>query len=337
MKKLKYWLVTGLTTGVLATALAGGAGAAGLEKVNVVGSSWPGHAPQWMAIDNSYFEKAGFDVTFRMVAGSMDRVAVISSGDAVFGGMGAAAMVPAMAQGNRNFYWVGSPDAARAYSGIVAKKEIKSLNDLKGKKLAVQFGGSEEVTDYYLLQTVGMDMYNDVQLVNMRQSEMLQALSQGLIDAAGAWSPEFERLQKIEGTHVIATVDDLGFFEKYRQMPVPDVLLINKEWTDQDPQRAKRFLCAYFKGMDYVMANPKETSETAIKYTKQPADVYSVAANKFNWLPREAQAVQLSDKGAYPVIDKLIAFMHDQVQKIDNKPDYREWVRADLVTGECPN
>jgi taurine transport system substrate-binding protein len=304
--------------------------AAELEKVTTVGSSWPGHSPIWMAIQEGYFKAAGFDVSFRQISSSMDRVSVISSGDAKFGGMGAAAMLPAMAQGNQNFYWVGSPDAARTYSGIVAREQIKSLKDLKGKRLAVQFGGSEEPTDYMLLQKVGLDAYKDLRLVNMPQADMIQALKQGNIDAAGAWSPEFEQLQKVPGAHTIASVDDLGFFEKYHQMPVPDVLLVNKQWADKDPARAKRFLDAYFKGMAFVMAHPKETTQTAITYTKQPADVYSVAASKFNWLTKKEQCRQLSKEGAYPVMDQLIDFMV-LTKKIDDKPDYKKWVRGDLV------
>lgn len=327
----RLWLLAA----VLSVALASGGAArsADLEQITTVGSSWPGHSPIWVAIHEGYFKAAGFDVRFRLVASSMDRVSVIASGDAKFGGMGAAAMLPAMAQGNHSFYWVGSPDAARDYSGIVARAQITGLKDLKGKRLAVQFGGSEEPTDYFLLQKVGIDIYSDLHLVNMPQADMIQALKQGNIDAAGAWSPEFEELQKIPGAHVLANVDDLGFFTKYHQMPVPDVLLVNKAWTDKDPARAKRFLDAYFKGVDFVKAHPQETTAIAITYTNQPAALYSVSASKFNWLDKSEQCRQLSAQGAYPVIDQLADFMV-KTQKIDAKPDYQKWVRRDLVG--CP-
>ena len=331
MGKILRWAAIGLSIGALAAgATAVPSRAAELEKITTVGSSWPGHSPIWMAIHEGYFKDAGFDVSFRGIAGSMDRVAVISSGDAKFGGMGAAAMVPAMAQGNKNFYWVGSPDAAKTFSGIVVSEKIKNLQDLKGKRLAVQFGGSEEPTDYMLLQKVGIDIYKDLRLVNMPQADMIQALKQGNIDAAGAWSPEFEQLQAVPGAHAVASVDDLGFFDKYHQMPIPDVLLINKQWADQDPARAKRFLAAYFKGVDFVVANPEKTTETAITYTNQPASVYSVSASKFNWLTIKDQCQQLSQAGAYPVIDQLVDFMV-MTKKIDEKPDYKAWVRGDLV------
>ena len=50
----------------------------------------------------------------------------------------------------------------------------------------LQFGASEEVTDYYLLKKAGLDLFKDVTLVNLPQANMVQALKQGDIDAAGA-------------------------------------------------------------------------------------------------------------------------------------------------------
>ncbi len=41
----------------------------------------------------------------------------------------------------------------------------------------------------------------------------------------------------------------------------------------------------------------------------------------------------MSDQGAYPIMDALSDFMHDVIKKVDDKPDYRAWVRQDLLTG----
>ncbi len=301
------------------------------EAVTVVGNAWPGHAPMWMAVEKGFFKKAGFDATFSFVGGSADRVSVISSGEVAFGGMGAAAVVPAMGRGNKNFYWIGSPDvAARDFSGIVGRAEIKTLKDLKGKKLAFQFGASEEVTDYFLLQKVGLDLFKDVTLVNLPQANMVQALKQGDIDAAGAWSPEFEIMQKMPGMHTLADVGELGYLEKYNQMPVPDVLLMNAKWVDANPERAKKFMAAYFEGVDYVRANPEETAKTAPKYTKQTPEIFTLAASKLTWLTKADQCKQLSNQGVYPVMDNLVDFMV-MVKRVDQKFDPRGWARADVV------
>ncbi|MGF7160840.1 taurine transport system substrate-binding protein [Rhodoligotrophos appendicifer] len=302
-----------------------------LKQAVVVSSTAGVHAPFWIGIDKGFFKDAGFDVSWRQVASSTDRVAVVSSGDAVMGGTGAQGMIAVMSQGNKNFYWVGIPDAAQDISGIVAREGINSLQDLKGKKLAIQFGGSEEITDYLLLKNAGLDMYKDVQLVNLKQSEMIQALKQGLVDAAGAWYPEYKRLQEVPGAKKIASVADLGYWEKYHQIPAPNTLVMNKKFVEDDPAAAKRFLAAYWKAQQWIIDNRQEAAAIVAKISKQSPEEWLAWENmseRFTW---KDQATQLSDKGAYPIMQSMEDFMADTIKKIDNKPDFREWVRQDLI------
>ena len=307
------------------------AGADDLRKVTVVSSTAGVHAPFWIGMEKGFFKEAGFDVSWREVASSADRVTVVSSGDAVMAGTGAQAMVAIMGQGNKNFYWVGIPDSAKDISGVVARGDITSLKDLKGKKLAIQFGGSEEIVDYYLLRNVGLDMYKDVQLVNLKQSEMIQAMKQGLIDAAGAWYPEYARLQDIEGVRKIASVADLGYWEKYHQIPAPNTLIISKKFVDQDLAGAKRFLAAYWKSQQWVIDNRAEAAQIAARVSKQSVDEWLAWENMSVRLTRKDQLQQMSENGAYPIMDAMIDFMVNTIKKVDEKPDYKQWVRQDLL------
>jgi ABC-type nitrate/sulfonate/bicarbonate transport system substrate-binding protein len=322
-----------MTAAVLAAAMFAPteAGADDLKKVTVVSSTAGVHAPFWVGIERGFFKEAGFDASWREVASSADRVTVVSSGDAVMAGTGAQAMVAIMGQGNRSFYWVGIPDSAKDISGVVARGDITGLKDLKGKKLAIQFGGSEEIVDYYLLRNVGLDMYTDVQLVNLKQSEMIQAMKQGLIDAAGAWYPEYARLQDIEGVKKIASVADLGYWEKYHQIPAPNTLIISKKFVDQDLAGAKRFLGAYWKSQQWVIDNRAEAAQIAAKISKQSVDEWLAWENMSVRLTRKDQLQQMSENGAYPIMDAMIDFMVNTIKKVDEKPDYKQWVRQDLL------
>src|ERR1700730_4967872 len=86
-----------LTLGAIATQ------ADELKKVTVVSSTAGVHAPFWVGMEKGFFKDAGFEVSWREVASSVDRVTVVSSGDAVMGGTGAQAMIAVMGQGNKNF------------------------------------------------------------------------------------------------------------------------------------------------------------------------------------------------------------------------------------------
>ena len=100
---------------------------------------------------------------------------------------------------------------------------------------------------------------------------------------------------------------------------------------DEDPAGAKRFLAAYWKSQQWIIDNQKEAAAISEKISKQ---------SQADWLAWEKQSVrytckdqaqQMSDKGAYPVMDIMVDFMFTTIKKIDNKPKYREWVRQDLL------
>lgn len=332
MLKLRSLIAGAVAIGA-AFAVSGAANAQAPKKVTVVSSTAGVHAPYWIGMEKGFFKEAGFDVEWKMVASSSDRVTIVASGDAVMAGTGSQAVVAAMAQGNKNFYWVGVPDGAADISGIVAKKDIKTVKDLKGKKLAIQFGGSEEITDYLILKNAGLDMYKDVELVNLKQSEMVQAMKQGLIDAAGAWYPEYAQLQDLPGFHKIASVADTGFWEKYKQIPAPNALIVSKKFVDEDPAGAKRFLAAYWKSQQWIIDNQKEAAAISEKISKQSQADWLAWEKQSVRYTRKDQLVQMSDKGSYPVMDIMIEFMYAVIKKIDNKPNYREWVRMDLIEG----
>jgi hypothetical protein len=39
----------------------------------------------------------------------------------------------------------------------------------------------------------------------------------------------------------------------------------------------------------------------------------------------------MSENGAYPIMDAMIDFMVNTIKKVDEKPDYKQWVRQDLL------
>ncbi len=53
-----------------------------LTTVIAVGSQWYGHIPVWVGIERGIFKKHGFDMQWRFIGKSMDRLNAISSGEA---------------------------------------------------------------------------------------------------------------------------------------------------------------------------------------------------------------------------------------------------------------
>jgi NitT/TauT family transport system substrate-binding protein len=71
---------------------------------------------------------------------------------------------------------------------IVARPGIKSLKDLKGKKVGIEIGLVEHLLLTDGLKKAGMTPA-DVTLVNAKTNETPQVLASGQVDAIGAWQP----------------------------------------------------------------------------------------------------------------------------------------------------
>jgi NitT/TauT family transport system substrate-binding protein len=149
-------------------------------------SDWPGWVAWQVAIDKGWLTQAGLDVTFQwfdysasmeaFTAGKIDGDCV-TNGDALVTGAGGAKGVMIMLT-----------DYSNGNDMIVGKPGVKSLKDLKGKKVGIEIGLVEHLLLLNGLKANGMSQ-NDVTLVNTPTNNTPQVLASGQVDAIGAWQP----------------------------------------------------------------------------------------------------------------------------------------------------
>ena len=304
----------------------------GLETVVAVGSQWYGHIPVWAGIERGIFAHHGFRVDWRFIGKSMDRLNAISSGEAQFASLGEIAMISAMAQGNERFYWVGNQDIAPGFEGLVARPGITNFDDLRGKRIGFPFGSSVDVTCRTLLKTHGLDPQKDVRLVNLEVGDVPAVFRAGNVDAALVWEPGFSQLREVEGATVLAMDTDTEIYRRFGTMTGPDVLILGRAWVDDAPDRARRFMTAYFEALDWVAAHPQEAAELVQgRYIQQDLSLIRQSMEKFIWQGAGAQHKVMSDEGIFAQADFLIDILHDEMSAIPVKPDFRAWVNLDVL------
>lgn len=305
------------------------------EPVIAVGSQWYGHIPVWIGIEQGIFAEAGFQVEWRPIGKSMDRLNAISSGEAQFASLGEIAMLSAMAQGNRRFYWVGNQDIAPGFEGLVARPGIAGYEELRGGKIGFPFGSSVDITCRQLLKQNGLDPNRDVELVNLEVGDVPAVFRAGNIDAALIWEPGFSQLLEVEGSTLLGRDTDTEIFQKFGTMTGPDVLVISREWVDQDGPRARRFMQAYFQALDWVKLNPDRALEIVQgKYVQQEMALLQRNMAKFVWHGASDQHRIMSDASLFGQAEFVIGLLHDQLKVIPTKPNFRDWVRLDILPRE---
>ncbi len=309
---------------------------AGLEPVVVVGSQWYGHVPVWVAIERNIFREHGFDVKWKFIGKSMDRLNTISSGDAQFASLGEIAMLSAMAQGNTHFYWVGNQDIAPGNEGLVARSGIKRFKDLRDKKIGFPFGSSVDITCRLLLKKNGLDPGTDVQLINLEVGDVPAVFRAGNIDAAIIWEPGFSQLLEVEGAKVLGMDTDTEVYKRFGTMTGPDVLIISREWADADADRAKRFMGAYFSAIDWVKKNIEQASALVQgKYIQQDIEIIEKNMKKFVWHTLKDQYRVMSDNGIFGQADFVLDILYHQMKTIPVKPEFRKWVNLNVLPGKA--
>lgn len=188
----------------VATALSLTAQAAQPLKIGY--SDWPGWVAWQVAIEKGWFKEAGVDVKFEwfdysasmdaFAAGKIDAV-TMTNGDALVTGAGGAKSVMLMLT-----------DYSNGNDMIVAKPGIKSVKDLKGKKVAVEQGLVEHLLLLNGLKKAGLKE-SDITLVNAKTNEMPQMLTAKDIAAVGAWQPvSGEAMKAVPGSKPIYTSAD---------------------------------------------------------------------------------------------------------------------------------
>ena len=307
----------------------------GPSKVIAVGSQWYGHIPVWIGIEEGIFERHGFEVEWRFIGKSMDRLNAISSGDAQFASLGEIAMLSAMAQGNTRFYWVGNQDIAPGFEGLVAAPGVAGFEQLRGKKIGFPFGSSVDITCRLLLQQNGLDPVKDVELINLEVGDVPAIFRTGEIAAALIWEPGFSQLVAVEGATVLGKDTDTEIYKKFGTMTGPDVLIISRSWVDADPARAKKFMKAYFEALSFVKNNPDEA--TAIiqgKYIQQDLELIRENMDRFVWHDLEAQKQVMSEGGIFGQAEYIVRMLNEDMKTIPKKPDFMKWVNMDILPFE---
>ena len=166
--------VIGWTFAIAAAIATLAKGPASAASLSVGYSDWPGWVAWQVAIDKGWLKEAGLDVKFQwfdysasldaFAAGKIDTV-LMTNGDTLVTGAGGGKGVMIMLT-----------DYSNGNDMIVAKPGIKSLKDLKGKKIGIEVGLVEHLLLLHGLEEAGMNE-KDVTLVNTKTNDTPQVLA----------------------------------------------------------------------------------------------------------------------------------------------------------------
>ena len=151
---------------------------------------------------------------------------------------------------------------------IVARPEIKTIADLRGKRIGTQrLGGSDHLAAEAILQAKGIDL-KDVQFVTLGADEpvRVEILKKGLVDAVCVSPPGPVRLAR-QGYNILGGPKDLKIGSPISAVAATDSRL--KNYRDE----SKKVLRAVVRGLRFMHERKDEVIPIMVQWLNQSADV----------------------------------------------------------------
>src|SRR5215813_12693414 len=147
-------------------------------------------APMWIAKEAGFFKKQGLDVKLVFIASGPAGTASLLGGDTDVGIIGGFAPTRAILSGAKALVIIGQ-SKNRITSKIIGKKEIASVQDLKGRRLGIdRIGSNPDMFAQVALSRFQIDTLKDLQYVQLGDvGKVVAGLQAGVIDAGVAGAP----------------------------------------------------------------------------------------------------------------------------------------------------
>ena len=170
-----------LAAGLVAACAMGGAAGAETLIIGHFGSPTP---MQIAAAEKKYDEAMGYDIEWRKFAAGTDVIAAMASGDVKVAELGSSPLAIGVSQGVPIQLFMLAQVLGEAES-LIARDgaDIASLEDLKGKRVAVPVGSTSHFSLMGALKHAGI-AEGDLTIMNMPPDQIAAAWEQDAIDAA---------------------------------------------------------------------------------------------------------------------------------------------------------
>lgn len=223
--------------------------------------------------------------------GSNRSLEYLNSGSVDFASTAGLAAVLSRANGSpiKTVYIQSQPEWTAL---VVAKNsQIKSLKDLKGKKIAATKGTDPFLFTLQALDTVGLNK-RDVQLVHLQHPDGKTALERGQVDAWAGLDPLMASAQVQSGAKLLYR--NIGF-NSY------SVLSVKESFTQQSPEAIEAVIKAYEQARKWAKANPEKLAELLARESKLPLNVAKLQLSRTNFdqnIPSAKQIAALQKSGS---------------------------------------
>ena len=279
--------------------------------------------PAFVALEKGFYKREGLDAELISVRNAVTAVQALL-GNQIHFIFTVGPQMPSVWEGSDIILL--AQQIGRPTFSMMVTPDIKSVADLKGKKIGVSFGGSTFSGTKALLEIYKLNAEKDVQYVSIPGSQpKIAAMQQGIIQAA-LLAPPSDYMALKAGFKRLANLADI-----FKDTAFTGLAATGRT-IKENPQFVKRMVRAVVRGVIHARDNPEDAIQTMVKHWRMERDV---AVDAFN-LVRDAlipvptekgvelmahwQAVALNTKPKRPVRDYMdLRFVNEVMAELAHK------------------
>lgn len=293
-----------------------------VEKVTIAAYAGDSGALVYIAENQGYFKENGLDVTIKDYEAGKLATDALLAGEADIS-TAAGFVFVSNSFNNPDLRILGTVATAEV-TKLVARKDhgIKGIQDLKEKKIGVTRKSAGEFFLGRFLTFNGISS-RDVEIVDLKPSAIVEAISNGEISAAFTWEPNIYNIKNRLGQNVISWPGQGGqdFY----------FILISKEnWIKSHPSAVERLLKALIQASQFIRNKEIEAKK--------------FVSNRFNYKSHYINYSWPVHNFGVKLPQALLLAMEDQARwRIENKltnklkvPNYLDYIYVDGLEAVNP-
>jgi NitT/TauT family transport system substrate-binding protein len=235
------------------------------DQVTLATVAWIGYAPFYIAVEKNMFDKYGVKVALKDFEDPALIPAALQSGG-IQGAMYTYDQVINLVANNNAYRVVMPIDYSNGADAVVALKSIKSMADLKGKKVAYPFATCDNLLVAYGLQQSGLTEA-DVEGLDTTPENVAAALVGGA-SAGATYEPNISKILKLDvngGYHTVYTSASAPGL-------ITDILYFSTDYIAKNPKNVDAVIKGYIDGMAFMKEHPDEAYAIVAKYFSTTVD-----------------------------------------------------------------
>lgn len=220
------------------------------DTVKIAHSTWVGYGPLYIARDKGMFKQNGVDVDLIVMEDPKERFPTLMADKIQMIASTVDTALLYLKKPN-DFQYIVAIDDSNGGDGIVAVKDIATIAELKGRKVAVNEGSVSEFYLNVLLGKAGLKE-SDLDTVNMTAGDAGGAFVAKRVDAAVTWEPWLSKGKATDFGHLLVDSSTTPGL-------ITDVIIVKTIWANAHQKDVAGIVRSWNEAVAYYRSNPDES------------------------------------------------------------------------------